>query len=279
MSGILLCVDWDETCTNAHWHNYLMMHKVMKGNGTTLLDELMHNDNAIKNFYNTKGIKFDSSSTLAGLKNQSTLIEFIKNQLEMGNNVAITSYTSFPEIIKPALLQAGLSEEQLAKIFIRPGFPPEASSEWSKVGKKHHIKDVMEHFHVTSPANVIVIDDSENNTNAARMAGHHAITVPRVPNPPDTYLEVAKMIVENLTGDMQQLIQPNLTIAEAIEAEAPVKKESSPPPSPFVPLKKAKFSEGNERSAQSPSSKEKDKKEGDKLIRASSPSRSSPKQQ
>ena len=128
----LLCLDWDETVTNVHWHNFLSGSinpnalstpglDVRAGQGLNVLtDERLPS--------NQKGL-FPLDVLLiqgGGFKNEAHLKQFLLAFLKE-HHLAITTFSNYPEVIKTALhrlLAPEMSAQEVNdKIYIRAGFP------------------------------------------------------------------------------------------------------------------------------------------------------------
>ncbi len=129
----LLCLDWDETATNTHWHNFLGSPidptrpdatpglDIKAGQGVNVLtDERLP--------ANQKGqLPLDILLTQrGGFKNEAHLKQFLLAHLKE-HNLAITTFSNYPEVIKAALnrlLAPEMSAQEINdKIYIRAGFP------------------------------------------------------------------------------------------------------------------------------------------------------------
>lgn len=155
----VLCLDFDETLLNGHGHNTLFDMGIKPGEAT-----LDHTKALIKMY---------------GLKNAKAICAAIHEALNTGNHVAILSFTSYPEIIAPTLLEMGLTEDDVSKIFIKGGFP--SGGPRSRSGKNEHIQAAKDHFGISNNGNIILVDDSSSNIAAASQAGYKTIFVPPGP--------------------------------------------------------------------------------------------------
>lgn len=93
--------------------------------------------------------------------------------LNAHHHVAIASFSSYPHIIAFYLGQnIGLTEDQLSKIHIEAWLPVNPASD----NKNQHIANILQHFNFKAePKNVIFIDDSKINTEAAKTLGFSII--------------------------------------------------------------------------------------------------------
>jgi hydroxymethylpyrimidine pyrophosphatase-like HAD family hydrolase len=159
----LLCIDFDETITRKHFHNYLALRKVRPSQGVKYLDTLISE---------------------LGLKNPDLMRQAIQTAIKNGHKVAITSYNMYPEVIKPVLAYMGLSELELQNIVIVGGFPANDGSLNTtdlnrsialQYGKSLHIKAAMI-AHNIKHNSVILLDDSPRNIQSCAK-GHIGILV------------------------------------------------------------------------------------------------------
>ncbi|WPY01029.1 Putative phosphatase [Candidatus Trichorickettsia mobilis] len=187
----IVCLDFDGTIVRGNWHyNFKESSYVpitdragLIVNGTLDSDmlpneEYMANIDAMKQ-YARKLLQYQDTSfkNLEGLKN------IISTLLKQGDCVAITSFSRYPHAIDETLKNLGLLPEEIIKIAVICGMP---LGDVEEIGKSQHIERAMAMYNITSPANVLLVDDTFDNTLAARKQGYKAILV----QPKDhTYLE------------------------------------------------------------------------------------------
>jgi len=170
----VVCFDFDETLVNGHFHNALSQSGVYPGQGAKHVPELI-------NAY--------------GIKNREKLLQTFQTLISEGHNIAITSYTLYPEIVKPTLKAIGLRDDQIEKIHVE-GFLPKNQLQ----GKGEHMKKAMKHFGVTNKAHALLVDDSENNIKKAKDEGYQSVNVPKTPNPNPEYLNTTLSLASQMKG-------------------------------------------------------------------------------
>ena len=149
---MLFCFDFDLTMTNIHFHNYCvdvlnMPFGKVSGEEPPLQDLFKKDD----------GTYF--------FKNKAQLYKVLHDILaHPDHQIAITSYTGYASAMPQALRALGLSEAEVEKIRIEGGFP---TGSQSVVGKNEHIQKAMQHFHISDPMQVALIDDSYDNISIA----------------------------------------------------------------------------------------------------------------
>ena len=187
----IVCLDFDGTIVRGNWHyNFkessyvpitdragLIVNGTLDSN-TLPNEEYIANIDAMKQ-YARKLLECQDTS----FKNPEGLKNIISTLLKQGDCVAITSFSRYPHAIDEALKNLGLLPEEIVKIAVICGMPLEDAEE---IGKSQHIERAMAMYNITSPANVLLVDDTFDNTLAARKQGCKAILV----QPNDhTYLE------------------------------------------------------------------------------------------
>jgi FMN phosphatase YigB (HAD superfamily) len=182
---MLLAIDLDNTILNFHSHN-----------------DLCKNIFKIKPEHVTQEhvlalLKLHSQDSKQAFKHQDQMLELIREAHLNGHHVAIVSYTAFDKIIPTLLLELGLSQDEVNKIFIRGGLPSPA--EQKVLGKKNHIEDALSHFDYNKEDHdqALLIDDSYSNYSLALSQGFKSILVPGEYQPSDKhYFQQAKMILD-----------------------------------------------------------------------------------
>jgi len=161
--SLLFCFDYDQTIVKGHFHHLICEEKKRNESAGTTFDVSKYLD-----------LLLDDPSV--GFKNQSRLRDVIKRALEKGHFVAITSFTSYPELFIPTLLRLGLCSHEVEKI---PGFSGLPVSYTS--GKTEHILRAMKHFGIENKHLVWLIDDDGINCSKAISDGFNSIQVPASP--------------------------------------------------------------------------------------------------
>lgn len=163
---MLLALDLDNTILNFHSHNDLC-HNIFKFKS----GEATHKDIL-------ELLKIKSQDGLKPFKHQKDMLALIKSALNDDHDVAIVSYTDFPQIISTLLEQLGLNSEEVSKIYVRGGLPSRDNQE--KYGKQLHIEDALEHFgyQKSDHAKAVLLDDSWQNYALAEEQGFKAVLAP-----------------------------------------------------------------------------------------------------
>lgn len=135
----------------------------------------------------------------SGLKNPKALVKAIQTARKNGHKIAITSWTLYPEVVKPTLERLlrkdyGLTQDDIDNIFIVGGFPTSDDRldpygfgyPDTEKGKSLHIEKAMEHYKLNKTTPVVLIDDSAHNFEFLED-GQVGILVPREPKPDGSY--------------------------------------------------------------------------------------------
>lgn len=195
----LVCFDFDHTIVNSHYHNTLANQNIQgypKTTGPSVYEKPASNADAVEKATNKL---LDNSDT--GIKNPEQLAKNMKQLIADGHDVAITSFSRYPDAIKTTLATM-LTEEELKKVKIVVGFPKDGPE--SENAKTEHIELAMKEFNVTDKSKVILVDDSTKNVNVARAKGFKAVSVP-MENKNTTYLgELNKEVDKIVQIDKQQ---------------------------------------------------------------------------
>jgi FMN phosphatase YigB (HAD superfamily) len=191
----LVCFDFDQTIVNGHFHaalSNLGFTQIASKNGVIADGKPINESTKLNYDYDNKGVADAAKSLLEsgdGFKNKEKLKETFDTFFEQGHNIAITSFTKYPDVIKPTLKELGLTDDQLSKVHVVGGFPSDGAN--SINGKKEHIDAAMEKFGVKDYSKVMLIDDSGRNIAAAEKIGIQTIQVPGEMDPDPRYLEEA----------------------------------------------------------------------------------------
>lgn len=199
---MLLALDLDNTILNFHSHNDLC-HNIFKfKSGEATPKDIL------------ELLKIKSQGGLKPFKHQADMLALIQFALNHGDDVAIVSYTDFPETIPTLLEQLGLSSYEISKIYIRGGLPSRLDQD--KYGKQLHIEDALEHFgyQKSDHAQAVLLDDSWVNYALAEEQGFKAVLAPAEyePNSKEYFKEV-KII-------LNQSKKPNYTYTPSFQLES-----------------------------------------------------------
>ncbi len=195
----LVCFDFDHTIVNSHYHNTLATQKIQGYSNTSgpfVYEKPASNANAVEE--TTKNLLRNSDT---GIKNGEQLAKTMKQLIADGHDVAITSFSQYPDAIKTTLATI-LTEEELKKVKIVVGFPKDGPL--SENAKTEHIELAMKEFNVTDKSKVVLVDDSIKNVNVARTKGFGAVSVP-IEDKNITYLDELNKEVNKIAQiDKQQ---------------------------------------------------------------------------
>lgn len=163
---MLLALDLDNTILNFHSHNDLC-HNVFKFKpGEATPKDIL------------ELLKIKSQDGLKPFKHQTDMLALIQYALSNNHDVAIVSYTDFPQIIPTLLEKLGLSLSEISKIYIKGGLPTRVDQD--KYGKQLHIEDALEHFgyEKSDHSQALLLDDSWKNYALAEEQGFKAVLAP-----------------------------------------------------------------------------------------------------
>jgi len=147
----LYCIDLDGTLVKGHLHNYLMMNCLEKCS-----NKLTYN--FLQDFQR-------------GLREPALMKELFEVLHKNGQPIAITTFSSFPEVIPIILSEIGLSEDVIASIHVVHGL----AHKLGPPGKNGHIQQAKKHFQLGHDIPCLLIDDDVSNTNYAKQSGHSII--------------------------------------------------------------------------------------------------------
>ncbi len=184
---MLLALDLDNTILNFHSHNDLC-HNIFKfKSGEAQPKDIL------------ELLKIKSQNDLKPFKHQADMLALIQYALKNEHDVAIVSYTNFPEVIPTLLQELGLTSEEISKIFIRGGLLSRIDQDI--YGKQLHIEDALKHFgHLKSDhARAVLLDDSWQNYALAEEQGFKAVLVPAEyePNSKGYFKEVKSILKQS----------------------------------------------------------------------------------
>ncbi|WP_218460744.1 hypothetical protein [Rickettsia sp. TH2014] len=176
----LFCFDFDNTLVKGHVHSQLTNKGIVPvTNNNTLVINGIVQTGEINPKYDKKLVKHEASKLLKnpdiGLRDKQALKKTFVTILEQGHQIAITSFTKYPDAISAALEELGLTQIQLEGIKIIGGFPKGGARDPN--AKTEHIEKAMELSGIKDKQNVVLIDDSIKNINNAKEQGISAVLV------------------------------------------------------------------------------------------------------
>lgn len=123
-----------------------------------------------------------------GWRNEKRLVTLIKKAWLSKYEVALVSFNDYPQEVEYAMTK--ILKEDVEKLHIVSHLP-EALKQYYRVhpvcDKQKHIEEAMQKAGVTNPANVLLIEDTLNNVEAAKEAGMKAVLI----EPKDTSFKIA----------------------------------------------------------------------------------------
>jgi hypothetical protein len=179
----LVCVDFDHTIVDAHYHWTLSGSPDRSGKPTTeAFAPAVNNYGAFVYAAPAANAAEVEKATTAlldnpntGVKNPEKLGETLKKLIADGHDVAITSFSLYPDAIKTTLGTV-LTPGELEKVKIIAGFPKDGPG--SRNAKTEHMELAMKEFNVTDRSKVVLVDDSTTNVDVAKKKGFKAVQVP-----------------------------------------------------------------------------------------------------
>jgi len=150
--SILYCFDFDGTLVHGHLHNYLVKAKVKPGFATSVF---------VQEFYRTN----------EGIRCPAEWKELFQTLRDCGQSVAITTFSSYPEVVPIVLKDMGLDEEHIKSIHVVSGMP----ARHNRMCKNEHIAKARTHFNLAQDISCMLIDDDLNNILVAEAVGHLAV--------------------------------------------------------------------------------------------------------
>ncbi|MCC8377712.1 MAG: HAD-IA family hydrolase [Rickettsia endosymbiont of Graphium doson] len=113
-----------------------------------------------------------------GWRNEKRLVTLIKKAWLSEYEVALVSFNDYPQEVEYAMTK--ILKEDVEKLHIVSYFP-EALKQYYMVhpvcDKQKHIEEAMQKAGVTNPANVLLIEDTPHNVEAAKKAGMKAVLI------------------------------------------------------------------------------------------------------
>lgn len=180
---MLICFDCDQTIVHEHANNELTCRGLFpktKNNSLWSMckDEIDARGPACENYDGQYTALLTSSlfyKKILTVRNPNKLKDVINKLLEQGHKIAIVTFSGYPDSILVILEKVGLSEEQIKNIPIIGGFPKGGVSDPNC--KMEHIEKAKELTGIRDNKDVILVDDSEANINAAQQNGATGILV------------------------------------------------------------------------------------------------------
>ena len=188
--AVLCCFDFDLTLTKIHLHNQLAQLATLGFQREALLE---------------RGERWIEAG---GLREEEKLWPLIAATLEAGHEVAIVTFSAFPELVRAALMrgsrvlrQRGIGStvrRRFAKIPIyfggpapslSPAHPPphcfEIEGDHWRAGKGAYIERALADLNTENEARFcpLLIDDDEGNLDAARALKIEGLFAPAPPEP------------------------------------------------------------------------------------------------
>lgn len=173
----LVCFDLDGTLVRGHLHNHLVTDcKVVPG---AVPLHLIH-------------AFLDAQET--GLRYPQRLKETFEMLYTQGHAIAITTYSSFPEVVPVILTRIGLAVDIIHLIHVVHGLPSKAN----RMGKNSHIAQARTHFQLPEGTPCLLVDDDQSNIMWATKVGHLTVLAddPDAPDDPSNCFldEIAPML-------------------------------------------------------------------------------------
>jgi hypothetical protein len=157
----LACFDLDDTIINGH------------------LGRALHNAGVVPGKADPQMVR-TTVKEIGGLKNPQALKATLRKLLAANINIAVTSYTDYPETIPAVLEMAGLTPPEIAQIHIASFAPPKLADGHidRSNGKNQHIQAAIESFGgAIRPEEVALIDDNMNHYELAKQKGYNVVWV------------------------------------------------------------------------------------------------------
>jgi len=223
----LVCIDFDKTAVKGHFHATLSKEgtaansrengvQVLQGNG------VFKNIETGKSIPKNKGASRERIQALLnsglGPKNPNEMADTIRLAINNGHAVAFTSFTLYPEVIRPTLEFIGLEDSYIEQIAIIGGFPSHGKADNSPDGKEEHIKAALEEFRSRgmplSRSDVMLVDDSRHNIDIANHYSQTNVLVPAARNADPSYFEPIRAFIGKPVSKIASNPDPNLEESE-----------------------------------------------------------------
>lgn len=249
----LVCFDFDDTLVNAHFHSILARQKGIPPSQGGPGIQIRQPDGSCHFYLNGQhqGVinKQNSGASLQiinelintnGLKNPIAIANAIRQAIDNGHKVAITSFTHYPEVAVPTLNAIMKTIEGTMKppkdvsyyvnqICVVGGYPSNGITGLNKdnsgnyipnpqfKGKEEHIQAAIWHFNhqpgvQLTRRDAMLVDDSQPNIDIAEKNGR-AQKVPPEHNPPlakNDYVAPIKAHVSTTVRVQNQNVNPNV---------------------------------------------------------------------
>lgn len=218
----LICFDFDQTIVNGHFHA-AMRGRGVRANDTTTGVQVLQQDGTFKNMHTGQTVPKSSGASLEtieaflasadGLKNGAEMAQTIREAIDNGHKIAITSFTHYPEVVLPTLKKLGLEDKYIQQICIVGGYPSHGKPDGSPDGKEQHITAAIQHFNKQGVGlrreDTMLVDDSTHNI--SKVPSGTTVIVPRDRNPPPTYFEEIRKFASKVPILTQQPRYPQQT--------------------------------------------------------------------
>lgn len=202
----LLCLDFDQTIVNGHFHATLASQKNPSTPPNTITPGVQVLQDGQFKLLGADPVpqgKGASPEQIQGLisrygaKHGGEMLAAIRQALAHGHKVAILSFTLYPEVILPTLRAlrdndgSQLSEEEIRQICVIGGFPSDNKPDSTPLGKEEHIAAAVNFFKAKGVnierSDVMLVDDTTRNLTIAQersgLQKENCVTVPKEPNP------------------------------------------------------------------------------------------------
>lgn len=222
----LVCFDFDDTLVNAHFHSLLSRDADVVASYGGAGIQIQQSDGSC-NLYNEgqyqgtipkqgSGAPLSKINQLIGigrgnpppgLKNPQAIANAIRQAIDNGHKVAITSFTHYPEVAVPTLnaimqtiMPPDVASRYVNQVCVVGGYPSNGITGLKKDtfqnyidnpnfrGKEEHIHAAISHFNQQpgvqlTRSDAMLIDDNKPNIDIAARYGR-VQKVPELPNPP-----------------------------------------------------------------------------------------------
>jgi hypothetical protein len=237
----LVCFDFDDTLVNGHFHASLANGSLRQNipktppNISSLGVQVLQPNGAFIRYHgDPQGNQFTDQGVAPknqgaspeliqhmiqqiGLKNPQQVAQAMKQAIDNGHKVAVTSFTLYPEVAVPTLkailgsiMSPQEAERYVQQICVVGGYPTNGVTSIGPAdfyGKEEHIQAAMKHFQRQGiqfkRADVMLVDDSEPNLRLAKQyGGPSVVEVPKTPNP--------SLLQNNYFNDINQHVGVNV---------------------------------------------------------------------
>ncbi|MGE3318681.1 MAG: hypothetical protein AB7I18_05240 [Candidatus Berkiella sp.] len=270
----LVCFDFDHTLVNGHFHSQLAKAdsgvyantgengpQILQPNGqflrvTSDQQGSLSPQEIVTQQYGASADKIQELIQTFGLKHPQEYAQAMKEAIDRGHKVAITSFTLFPEVAVPTLramfATLNLSQQQrehyISQICVVGGYPSNGATNATMqdpqgivvpnpnfYGKEEHIFAAIRHFARQgvniNRANAILVDDSLANTQIAKAKGP-VVEVP-ADNASAAYIAQINQLTAMNVNRMQ--VNPSSTQPPAPSKPNAANKQALPPLPPRQP--------------------------------------------